>query len=158
MPATIIDNEPIAPSASEHAALDALRQLLAGEDACELKLTGPDGTPVDVPPSVAHALRQVVAGLARGRVVLVNHLPTELMIQQAADLLDVPASHVARLMEQGEIPYMQEGTRRRIRFEDLMTYKERRDAERRQGLAELTRLSQEMGLYDLDRHPNDHSE
>ncbi|MGH2558118.1 MAG: excisionase family DNA-binding protein, partial [Thermomicrobiales bacterium] len=142
------------PVASEQAALDALRRLLTGEEWCDLKLMGPDGTPLDVPPSVVQALRQVVSALARERVVLVDDLPADLMIQQAADLLDVPASHLARLMEQGEIPFRQTGSHRRVRFADLMAYKERRDAERREGLDEMTRMSQEMGLYDLDRRPS----
>jgi hypothetical protein len=39
------------------------------------------------------------------------------------------------------------GTHRRILVSDLLAYKQRRDAARRQALVELTQLSQEFGLY-----------
>ena len=40
------------------------------------------------------------------------------------------------------------GAHRRIHFPNLIAYKTRWEAERREALDELTRLGQEMGLYD----------
>ena len=44
--------------------------------------------------------------------------------------------------------YIKLGTHRRIRFNDLMKYKKRRDAERERALGEIARMSQELGMYD----------
>jgi hypothetical protein len=51
---------------------------------------------------------------------------------------------------QGAIPHAQVGTHRRVRFGDLQAYKEVRDGQRRAGLARLTRLSEDLGMYDDD--------
>ena len=40
------------------------------------------------------------------------------------------------------------GTHRRVRFEDLMKYKEQRDIQRDKFLTELTQMSQEAGFYE----------
>jgi len=44
--------------------------------------------------------------------------------------------------------YIKIGTHRRIRFNDLMKYKKRRDAERERALDEIAQISQEFGMYD----------
>jgi len=70
-----------------------------------------------------------------------------LTTEQAAGLLNVSRQYLCRLLDRGEIPYVRVGTHRRIPFEELMRYRERRDALRREKLRELVRLSEELGLY-----------
>jgi hypothetical protein len=43
---------------------------------------------------------------------------------------------------------MRTGTHRRINVDDLIAYKQRRDAQRRRGLATITQMGEEMGDYD----------
>jgi len=47
-----------------------------------------------------------------------------------------------------EIPFHKVGRHRRVRVEDLLAYKERRDSKRRRLLQKMTREAQEAGLYD----------
>jgi excisionase family DNA binding protein len=68
--------------------------------------------------------------------------------QQAADFLNVSRPYLIKLLEQGEIPYIKVGSHRRIRFEDLMEYKQQRNSKRREGLKELTEFLQDEGFYD----------
>jgi excisionase family DNA binding protein len=63
-------------------------------------------------------------------------------------MLNISRPYLIKLLEQGDIPFTKTGTHRRVRFSDLMEYKKYRDSERRKGLAELTQLSQELGLYE----------
>lgn len=58
--------------------------------------------------------------------------------------------YLVKLLEQGDIPFTEVGTHRRIRFSDLLDYKRQRDTQRRSSLAELTQLSQELDLYNLE--------
>ncbi|MGH2516681.1 MAG: helix-turn-helix domain-containing protein [Ktedonobacterales bacterium] len=67
-------------------------------------------------------------------------------MKPAADILNISRSYLVRLLEEGALPFAKIGTHRRVRFDDLMRYKQRRDAERRWGLAERTQMSQEFGL------------
>jgi excisionase family DNA binding protein len=91
-------------------------------------------------------LDQVVRELLQGHAVGVVPLHKELTTQEAADLLGVSRPFLIGLLERGEVPYVTTGKHRRIRFSDLMEYKRRRDATRRQALDRLTELSQEYGL------------
>lgn len=74
-------------------------------------------------------------------------LEQELTTQEAADLLNVSRPFLIKLLEQGEIPYIKVGSHRRIRFEDLIAYKQQRDLKRRQSLKELIHFSQDEGFY-----------
>jgi excisionase family DNA binding protein len=70
-----------------------------------------------------------------------------LTTSEAAELLNVSRRYLCRLLDRGDIPFVRVGKHRRIRVEDLMRYRERRDAARREKLLEITRISQELGLY-----------
>jgi hypothetical protein len=96
-------------------------------------------------------LHQLVESLARGNPVQVTTWPKVVSIQRAAELLDLRPEDVVQLIDQDVLPVVQNGDLRSIRIEDVLAYKPTRDADRRAALAELTRLSQEMGLYDPDK-------
>jgi excisionase family DNA binding protein len=51
----------------------------------------------------------------------------ELSTREAADLLNMPPALLMEKIESGEIPHRKVGKARRIRFNDLMVYKEKSD-------------------------------
>jgi excisionase family DNA binding protein len=112
------------------------------------KLVGPHGEEIELPQSLFIMLRQIVHYLLNGRAVTIVPLNKELTTQEAADILNVSRPYLIKLLEQEMIPYTKIGTHRRIRFTDLLEYKKRHDEELQRGLEEITRLSEEMGLYD----------
>ena len=57
--------------------------------------------------------------------------------------MNVSRPYLVSLLEKGEIPFTKTGGHRRIKFADLMKYKDKRDEERRKKLAELTQVSEE---------------
>ena len=140
------------PTEAHDAERDVLRQLEAILQAAQpagtgtARIVGASGEEVAIPASLLQILRQAAHYLAQDKLVSVVPLDKELTTQQASDILNVSRPYLVRLLEEGALPFTKVGTHRRVRFNDLMQYKQRRDAERRQGLAELTQMSQEFGL------------
>jgi excisionase family DNA binding protein len=135
--------------ADEQRLLDDAERLLR-ESRGDVFLEDEHGNRVGLPESVVRLVRQVVQTLARGNQVEVTAVPKVVSVQRAAEMLDLRPEDVVRLIDQGDIPAVQDGAFRRIRYDDVLAYRPRRDADRRESLAELVRLSEEMGLYDLD--------
>jgi excisionase family DNA binding protein len=100
-----------------------------------------------VPRAAAVMLARTLGMLANGEGVQVVPDTAELTTQQAADFLNVSRPYLIKLLDADEIPFRLVGTHRRIRFQDLREYKRRDDLARRRSADELTRLSQELGLY-----------
>jgi len=125
------------------------RSLVAQLDdlhAAELVLA--DGTRLPLPEPIAEVLSEVAHALAQGQAVTVAPQHTTLTTQQAADLLGVSRPTLVKLLESGELAYTQPGRHRRVRLTDLLAYRERIRTERKEGLDELARISDDAGLYD----------
>lgn len=125
----------------------ALRAVLDEEEP-RCSLVGPRGESFAIPEAVFHILVRVAEVLARGDAITLVPVDKELTTQQAADLLNVSRQYLVRLLDEGKIPYTRTGKHRRLRFEDVLTYKQARDRAREESLDELTRLSDELGGYD----------
>lgn len=124
-----------------------LEQILSLE-ASQAKLVGSNGEEVLIPESVYTVLRQVVRAMASGQAITLVPHNRELTTQEAADILNVSRPFLIKLLEQEEIPYVKVGKHRRIRFQDLMAYKEQRDNKRSKLLDSLIQMSQEAGFYE----------
>ncbi len=122
------------------------------EDRSVLRLTAEgvsEAVPMLVPVEVLRLFAGVLKQLAEGNAITIVPYDKELTTQQAADILNVSRPYlVKQLLDRGEIRFHRVGNRRRIRFQDLMTYR-KRDHERRERIAEeLTREAEGLGLYD----------
>lgn len=133
----------------EQSSIKHLESILQLEGS-QAKLVGANDEEIIIPESVYYVLRQVVHAMASGKAISIVPQEQELTTQQAADLLNVSRPYIIKLLEQGEIPHITVGTHRRVRFEDLMTYKQQRDAKRSQLLQEMIDISEEAGLYDYE--------
>ena len=115
-----------------------------------LRLVGPGGETIALPESVVLVLERVTEVLARGDSITVVPVSKEVTTTQAADLLSVSRQYLVRLLEGGRIPFRKTGKHRRLRIGDVLAYKAQRDKDRRAGLRELSRLTQEFGGYDAE--------
>jgi excisionase family DNA binding protein len=70
----------------------------------------------------------------------------ELTTQRAADILNVSHAFVIQLIDTKQLPHCMVGTQCRIRFADLVHFKRRIDADRRETLGELTEQAQELHM------------
>ena len=136
------------PSASEKAAANQLRQIIAvhADGDATLRMLGDDRLPVDVTltPALSHLLIDLLGHVGRGDAVTLVPVHQMLSTQQAADILHVSRPHLISLLEKASIPYVLVGRHRRIRAEDLFAYKRDRDSRRRQALSELAENDAEL--------------
>lgn len=103
-----------------------------------------------LPTSALRLLVDILGELAIGNAVKVVPVHAELTSQEAADLLNVSRPHLVKMLEEGAIPFTKTGRHRRIRFSDLMVFKQRRDAESQEAMEALVRQAQELGMgYDV---------
>ena len=103
-----------------------------------------DGKEVRLAPAVGDVVIDLLGLLARNNMVTIVPTGAELTTQQAADLLNVSRPYLSGLLKDGTIDHIQVGSHRRVRLEDLMAYKARRDAGRRGALREMARLGQDF--------------
>lgn len=125
-----------------------LEHVVEGGGGVRCELVGPLGERIPVPETVFYVLERVVEVLARGDAVTVVPVGKALTTQQAADLLNVSRQYLVRLLDENRIPHTKTGKHRRLRIEDVLAFKEKRDREREKGLDELTRMSEDYGGYD----------
>jgi excisionase family DNA binding protein len=121
-----------------------------GRRAPKCQLVGPGGKAISIPESVFYVIERVVEVMARGDSIAVVPIGKEVTTQQAADVLNVSRQYLVRLLDEGRIPFRRTGKHRRLRIEDVLSFKEQRDKDRRAGLRELSRLTQEFGGYDAE--------
>lgn len=116
-------------------------------------LSGPNGEHLVLPPEVFLVLRDVVDAMAAGQAVTVAPVHQRLTTQETADLLGVSRPTVVKLLESGEIPFEQPGRHRRVRLADVLAYRDRASAERREALDRMVEIADEADLYEQTAIP-----
>lgn len=103
-------------------------------------------TNVDLPMSAFRLFIDILANLSQGNAVQVVPVHAELTTQEAADLLMVSRPYLIKLLDEGKIAFRKVGTHRRIRYCDLLDFKNKEEKQREAVLDELAAQSQELGM------------
>lgn len=101
---------------------------------------------VQLTASTLRLLDEILSELALGNAVQVVPIHAELTTQEGADLLNISRPHLVKLLDENVIPHTKVGRHRRVKFADLMDYKQRRAAVSRQAMDELAAQAQALGM------------
>ena len=91
-------------------------------------------------------LRDLLTDMAQGNAVTVVPMHAEMTTQQAADILNVSRPYLVKLLETGALGFTRVGTHRRIRFEELMAYKQKLKDQSSRAMDELAKQAQENDM------------
>jgi excisionase family DNA binding protein len=128
---------------------DVVEQLEKVYQQAQNKLVSASGKEIVISDTAFEILEKILPTLeSRRATITITPAAAELTTQQAADALNVSRPYLIKLLEEGEIPYVMVGNRRRVRSDDLEKYQENRNAQRKKLRAELTDLMEEEGLFD----------
>lgn len=101
---------------------------------------------IAIPESAFSMLVDILGQMAQGNAVRLVSLPPELTTQEAANILEVSHPYLVELLESGEIPSQIVETKRQVRYEDVLHYKNQIDEKRRQTLDELVADAQNLNM------------
>lgn len=99
---------------------------------------------IELPPALGQLLLDVLGHVARREMVRIVPYGAVVSTKEAADLLNVSRPFLVGLLDKGEIPFHRVGSHRRVKVEDVLAYRKRRDGTRRKALEDMQRLGQEF--------------
>ena len=134
----------VSPECVDVDAIQRLADEIDNQDA-PLRLDVPSG-PIELPDEIVDVLLAVIKALREGNGFTVMPLAAALTTAQAAEILNVSRSYVAKLINDGELPYSTVDGRRRVSLADILQCKERRDRVREEALAEMHAIAGEAGM------------
>lgn len=102
--------------------------------------------PIELPSGAVALLMEILEAMAAGRGVTLIPENAELTTVEAAEILNVSRPYLIKLLEEKAIPHRKVGKHRRVKMEDVMSYKLAIDQERESVLDELARDGQEQGM------------
>lgn len=105
-----------------------------------------DSPILKLPPKVLRLFADMLGSLAQGNAVAI--MPKELYVstQEAAMFLNVSRPYLIKMLDEKKIPYHKVGTHRRIKFEDVVTYRDNRKKSSHAALQELVDQAQELDM------------
>jgi len=134
MPSTILE-------AVEPSRQDSLKAAVAAERLSEGRLNQSE-----LPEFVVQLLSQILVEVAHGRAISVVPMESDMTTNEAADYLNVSRPYLIKLLNQGQLPFHNVGTHKRVYFQDIKRYKEEQRARSYALLAELQAEAQELNM------------
>ena len=103
---------------------------------------------IKIPLRALKLLENILKAMSEGKPISIVPMATEVTTQKAAEMLGCSRPHLVKLLEEGKMEYTTVGRHRRIRFEDVLKYKEQMKKTQKQHIIDIMNADEEMGLYD----------
>lgn len=104
---------------------------------------------VRIPLSALKLLAKILKETGQGKLVSIVPVATEVTTQAAAEMLGCSRPHIVKLLETGQIKFTKVGRHRRIKYEDIVSYKQQMKEEQERLIGQIMIADEKEGLYDL---------
>lgn len=103
---------------------------------------------IKIPISALRLLGDILKAMSQGKLISLVPIAAEVTTQAAAEFLGCSRPHLVKLLEDGEIAFTKVGKHRRIKFDDIVKYKQQMKQRQKQNIIDLMNADEETGLYD----------
>lgn len=145
----VLAEEPVVPTERDVQLANKVMSELStakGQPPAQYKLASTTGFEIELSEGAFELLVRILSEMSKGNGVMVMPIHAELTTQQAADFLNVSRPFIIGLLDRGEIPFRTVGRHRRIRLEDIMSYRRQTEQKRLAVLDELAAQAQELNM------------
>jgi excisionase family DNA binding protein len=152
MPTAALDQAVLPGEKEINAAVESSRQLAAfistkcETQRIELVDDAQQRAVLELPTFALRLLGEILSELALGNAVKVVPIHAELTTQEGAEMLNISRPHLIKLLDEGVMPHTKTGRHRRIKFADLMAYKQQRERASYAAMDELAAQAQELHM------------
>jgi excisionase family DNA binding protein len=122
-----------------------MEQIQSEEPEIEIEETSDK---IKIPLSALRLLGDILKAMGEGKMISIVPIATEITTQAAAEFLGCSRPHLVKLLEDGKIDFTKVGKHRRIKFEDVMKYKQQLKKQQKQNIIDIMNLDEETDLYD----------
>ena len=123
----------------------AIEQLQSEQPEIEIEETNEK---IKIPISALKLLGDILKSMGQGKLISIVPIAAEVTTQAAAEILGCSRPYLVKLLEDGEISFTKVGKHRRIKFEDIVNYKNQMKSYQKQLIIDVMNLDEETGLYD----------
>ena len=104
-----------------------------------------------IPSKALRLLGDILKAMSQGKPVSIVPIAAEVTTQKAAEILGCSRPHLVKLLEEGKIEFAKVGKHRRIRYEDVMKYKQELTEVQKRHLIEIMNNDEDLGIYDSNK-------
>lgn len=121
-----------------------IKQLNSEQQEIEIKETG---LKIKIPLSALKLLGDILKAMGHGKLISLVTIEAEVTTQAAAEIIGYSRPYLVKLLEDGKIPFTKVGKHRRIKFDDIMKYRNQIKEQQKQNIIDIMSLDEETGLY-----------
>lgn len=131
--------------ASYSALASVMEQLESEQPEIEIEETEEK---IKIPLPALKLLGEILKAMGEGKMISIVPIATEVTTQAAAEILGCSRPHLVKLLEEGKIAFTKVGKHRRIKFDDIVKYRQEMKQQQKQHIIDIMSADEETGLYD----------
>lgn len=123
----------------------ALGQIHSEQTEIELEKTKER---ITIPSRALILLSDILKAMSQGTTLSIVPVATEITTQKGAEILGCSRPYLVKLLEEGKISHTKVGKHRRLKFEDVLRYRESMKSEQKKHIIDMMNFDEDLGLYD----------